>query len=88
MLRKLGKLGSLVFRLEGESMPSVRSKESKQRLLASRKSYKRTKIEKKERNCLKCGKKFWSEGNYNWICKKCNDTMESIVPMPRIISRR
>ena len=34
----------------------------------------KSKKEKKERNCIRCGKPFKSQGNHNRICWWCKDT--------------
>ncbi len=34
---------------------------------------------KKERNCLRCGNKFVSNGNHNRLCNKCNEKVVFIV---------
>ena len=34
---------------------------------------------KKDRYCLKCGKKFLSKGPYNRICDKCGVTNERVA---------
>ncbi len=42
----------------------------------------------KKRFCLKCGKKFLSQGHHNRICAKCGLSNESIRPYSHVLSMR
>lgn len=39
-------------------------------------------LKKRRRRCLKCNRTFWSEGNWNRLCSKCNAANRGLANPP------